>query len=318
MATMAYLIFPCSGDCDVMTTGGMPTPGTKSLVMHSAARYYDLLAWLLTLGRERAFRERLLQLVHLEPGESVLDVGCGTGTLAIAAKRRVGAEGTVHGIDASPEMIARAKRKAKKAGIEVVFHTGLVEALPFPDAHFDAVVSTLMLHHLPRPVRQQCAREMRRVIKPGGRVLAVDFATPARERQGLLARFHRHGHLALRDIVELLSEADLRVVETGSVGVSDLQFAVATAPSLRDGDRQDRQSHAFRSLDPLPAPRWILPLLGIALVAGHRLVLGVASPRPALSAVVVLGAAGLLAITHLWLAGVVHTLVRRRSRSGEG
>ncbi|MDQ3427276.1 MAG: hypothetical protein M3477_05530, partial [Gemmatimonadota bacterium] len=60
------------------------------------------------------------------------------------------------------------------------------------------------------------------------------------------------------------------------------------------------------------------PLLGIALVAGHRLVLGVASPRPALSAVVVLGAAGLLAITHLWLAGVVHTLVRRRSRSGEG
>ena len=187
------------------TTDGMPTPGTKSLVMHSEARYYDLLAWLLTLGRERAFRERLVELARLEPGEAVLDVGCGTGTLAIAVKRRVGAAGTVHGIDASPEMIDRARRKAAKAGVDVAFQTGIVEALPFPDARFDAVVSTLMLHHLPRPIRQQCAREMRRVLKPGGRVLAVDFAMPARERKGLLARFHRHGYLAPRDIIELLN-----------------------------------------------------------------------------------------------------------------
>jgi ubiquinone/menaquinone biosynthesis C-methylase UbiE len=298
----------------VTTTDRMPTPGTTALVLHSEARYYDLLAWLLTLGRERAFRERLVELARLEPGEAVLDVGCGTGTLAIAAKRRVGAAGTVHGIDASPEMIDRAKRKAVKAGIDVEFQTGVVEALPFPDAHFDAVVSTLMLHHLPRPVRQQCAREMRRVLKPGGRVLAVDFATPARERKGILARLHRHGHLALRDIVELLSEAGLRVVESGSVGVSDLQFAAATAPSLRDDDRQDRQTHASRSFDPLPAPRWILPVLGIALVAGHGIVLRVASARLALSALVVLGIAGLLVMTHSRFAGVIHTLGRRRSR----
>lgn len=292
----------------------MPTPGTKGLVLHSEARYYDLLAWLLTLGRERAFRDRLVELARVEPGEVVLDVGCGTGTLALAAKRRVGAAGTVHGIDASPEMIDRAKRKATKAGSDVVFQTGIVEALPFPDAHFDAVVNTLMLHHLPKPVRQHCAREMRRVLKPGGRVLAVDFATPARERQGILARFHRHGHLALRDIVELLSEAGLSVVVSGSVGVSDLQFAVATAPSVRDDDRQDRQPHASRSLDPLPAPRWVLAVLGIALVAGHGIVLRVASSRLALSAVAVAGVAGLLVITHSRFAGTVHTLLRHRSR----
>jgi ubiquinone/menaquinone biosynthesis C-methylase UbiE len=98
---------------------GMPAPETKGRVMHSEARYHDLLAWLLTFGRERAFRERLVELARLRPGETVLDVGCGTGTLAIAAKRRVGTAGTVYGIDPSPEMVDRATRKAAKAGVEV-------------------------------------------------------------------------------------------------------------------------------------------------------------------------------------------------------
>src|SRR5688572_3378865 len=81
------------------------TLGTTGLVLHSAARY-DLLVWLITRGRERAFREKVLRLARLKPGESVLDVGCGTGTLAIAARPLVGPAGAVYGIDASPEMIA--------------------------------------------------------------------------------------------------------------------------------------------------------------------------------------------------------------------
>ena len=147
--------------------------------MRSSARFYDALVWLVTLGRERAFRERLVDLARLVPGESVLDVGCGTGTLAIAAKRRVGEPGVVRGIDASPEMIEPARRKAAKAGASVDFETAVAESLPFPDASFDVVLSTLMLHHLPKATRQECAREMRRVLKPGGRVLAVDFAKSA-------------------------------------------------------------------------------------------------------------------------------------------
>lgn len=118
------------------------------MVIHWAARY-DLLAWLLACGRERAFRERLIELASLEPGDSVLDIGCGTGTLAITATRHVGPTGAVYGIDASPQMIARATRKAGKAGAPAVFQLAAAEQLPFPDAHFDVVLSTLMMRLAP-------------------------------------------------------------------------------------------------------------------------------------------------------------------------
>src|SRR5688500_18686474 len=111
---------------------------TNGLVIEWAARY-DLLAWLLTRGRERAFRERLLELAELRAGEAVLDIGCGTGTLAIAAARHVGPAGTVHGIDASPPMIARAARKAARRGAAVVFEVAAAEKLPFPGGRFDVV-----------------------------------------------------------------------------------------------------------------------------------------------------------------------------------
>jgi ubiquinone/menaquinone biosynthesis C-methylase UbiE len=206
------------------------TSRTTGIVLHWPASY-DLLAWLIMRGREHIFREKVLDLAYLAPGESILDVGCGTGTLAIAAKRRVGPTGTVHGVDASPEMIARAGKKARKAGVEVLFKTEVVEALPFPDAQFDVVLSTLMLHHLPRTARQECTCEMRRVLKPGGRVLAVDFGEAPRARKGLFAHFPRHGHVGLLDMIALLSEAGFNIAESGPMGIRDFQFVLATAPN---------------------------------------------------------------------------------------
>jgi ubiquinone/menaquinone biosynthesis C-methylase UbiE len=200
------------------------------LVLHGAV-FYDLFIWLMTLGRERAFREEMLRLAHLESGESVLDVGCGTGTLAIAAKRRVGATGPVYGVDASSEMIARAEKKARKAGIGVVFKTAFVQKLPFPNAQFDVVLTTVMLHHLPRTARQELAAEMRRVLKPGGRVLAIDFGQTDRKRKTFLDHFHRrHGHVDLKDMIEMLNEAGLNIADSGAVGTRDLNFVLATAP----------------------------------------------------------------------------------------
>ena len=149
------------------------TSGNRGVVRWAAR--YDLLLTLITLGRESALRERLLDLARLAAGESVLDVGCGTGTLTIAAKRRVGPNVVVRGIDASAEMIARAAKKARRAKADVTFETAFVESLPLPDAQFDVVLSTVMLHHLRRAVREQSVGEMHRVLKPGGRLLVVDL-----------------------------------------------------------------------------------------------------------------------------------------------
>jgi ubiquinone/menaquinone biosynthesis C-methylase UbiE len=202
---------------------------TSGLVLHGAARY-DLLLWLLTLGRERVFREKVLRLARLLPAERVLDVGCGTGSLAIVARQQVGPAGMVCGVDASREMLARAVKKASKAGLEIGFKNGLAQALPFPDSHFDAVLSTLMLHHLSSEIRRQCAREVRRVLKPGGRVLAVDFGTSPAQKGGVVAHFHRHGHVSPAEIVAIFTETGLSIVESGAVGISDLQYVLAAAP----------------------------------------------------------------------------------------
>ena len=202
------------------------TPTPPGVIRWAAP--YDLLITLITLGREGTLRERFLDLAHLQPGESVLDVGCGTGTLAIAAKRRVGASGAVQGIDASPEMIARAQKKAKRADADVAFETALAESLPFPDARFDVVLSTVMLHHLRRAAREQSLGEIRRVLRPGGRVLVVDFGKNTGQR-GLFAHFHKHGRVDLTNLTSLVSGAGLDVLESGPVGIGTLLFVLGQA-----------------------------------------------------------------------------------------
>jgi ubiquinone/menaquinone biosynthesis C-methylase UbiE len=211
--------------------GGNTAPSTKGKLIHWALAY-DISVWMISLGTERAFRDRLVELARLAPGESVLDVGCGTGTLAIAAKRRVGSTGKVNGIDPSPEMIARARKKTLKAGVEVVFETAVAESLPFPEATFDAVLSTAMLHHLADDeARRQCIHEIRRVLRPGGRLLAVDFGV-ADEKRGLVARlFHNPLHFDICEVIPMLSEVGLITLESGSVGVRSLRFILAAAPS---------------------------------------------------------------------------------------
>lgn len=217
-----------------MTTGAKhPTtvkPGSSTTgALISWAAGYDFLIWLVTLGRDGPLRERLLQPAHLRAGESVLDVGCGTGSLAIVAKRQVGTRGSVHGIDASAPMIARARRKARKGGTEVTFEHGMAQSLAFPDGRFDVVLNTVMLHHLPRKTRQESVREMRRVLRPGGRLLAVEFGGAAPHGRGPLAHFHSHGQIKPRELADLLSGPGLEVVDKGAIGIWDLQFVLAKA-----------------------------------------------------------------------------------------
>jgi SAM-dependent methyltransferase len=144
-----------------------------------------------------------------------------------AMSRRInssfGIAGTVYGLDASAEMLASAEKKARKAGVEVFFKNGVAEALPFPDAQFNLVLSTVMLHHLPQKARLQCAKEIRRVLKPDGRVLVVDFEGFSDQKRSILSHFHRpHGHVRAQDIVALLADAGLKTIEGGPVGIRDL------------------------------------------------------------------------------------------------
>jgi ubiquinone/menaquinone biosynthesis C-methylase UbiE len=99
--------------------------------------------------------------------------------------------------------------------------------MPFPDAQFNVVLSTVMLHHLPSKARLDCAREVRRVVKPTGSVLVVDFEGTANQK-GFISHLHRrHGHVRLRDLITVLNEAGLQIIESGAVGIRDLNFALA-------------------------------------------------------------------------------------------
>jgi ubiquinone/menaquinone biosynthesis C-methylase UbiE len=99
--------------------------------------------------------------------------------------------------------------------------------MPFPDGHFDVVLSTMMLHHLPGAARRQCLRETARVLKPGGRVLVVDFGGRAEGNVGLFERFHRHGGVTLAEIIALLGDAGFRIEESGALDMRGLNFVLA-------------------------------------------------------------------------------------------
>lgn len=205
-------------------------PRPVGAVLHSAV-LYDAMVWLALRGRERQFRQRLLDLSGLRSGEAVLDVACGTGTLAILAKQTVGRSGMVCGLDASPEMLARARSKAARAAVEVRFEKAVAQALPYADSSFDLALGTMMLHHIGGAARRELAAELRRVVKPEGRVFLVDFGKPEAKRRGFAVHFrHRHGHVALQEIVALLEGAGFQLTESGSVGIRNLNFALATLP----------------------------------------------------------------------------------------
>ena len=153
-------------------------PQTAGSTIHWAGEY-DLMTGLMGLGVKGANSRMVIELAGIKPGEKVLDVGCGTGNLTLAAKLSAGPGGEVHGIDAAPEMIAVARRKAQRTHLDVTFDVGLIEQIPFPDATFDAVINRLMMHHLPEDLKRAGLAEILRVLKPGGRLLIADFTPPS-------------------------------------------------------------------------------------------------------------------------------------------
>lgn len=135
--------------------------------------------------RERTFKERLIRQANIGPGHAVLDVGCGTGTLATWIKRAV-PEAEVTGLDGDTRVLAIARRKAERAGVETRFDRGLSYALPYPDAAFDRVVSSLFFHHLTHDAKARTIAEIRRVLRPGGELHVADWGAPTNAWRRLL------------------------------------------------------------------------------------------------------------------------------------
>jgi ubiquinone/menaquinone biosynthesis C-methylase UbiE len=150
-------------------------------------RLFDWLVRATTLGQEGKLRRWMVDLADPRAGDAVLDIGCGTGTLLLTAAERVGPSGTLHGIEPGPEMAARARRKAESLGVLVDIAPGSADRLPYPAASFDTVYCTLMIHHLPPAMRDSAIREMRRVLRPGGRAVIVDWQRPGSLARALLS-----------------------------------------------------------------------------------------------------------------------------------
>ena len=117
-------------------------------------------------------------LEPLSPGDAVLDIGCGAGVDSLVAAHLVGAGGRVVGLDVTPAMVERAQAPLSRLGLaNVAFQVGEAEALPFPDATFDAIISNGVFNLTFN--KEKALQETHRVLKPGGRLLLADMVLVA-------------------------------------------------------------------------------------------------------------------------------------------
>jgi len=170
---------------------------------------YDPLVKL--LGADRA-RKKLFDQASVRPHDRVLDIGCGTGTFAVAIKRWMPSVEVV-GLDPDPKALAHSRRKAYRAAVSIRFDQGFANVLPYPDASFDRVFSSLMFHHLPQDTKLATMCEVRRVLKPGGSLHLLDFEHEGPHSHNPLARWlHSSEHMRNNtrgQLLEWMREAGL-------------------------------------------------------------------------------------------------------------
>ena len=209
---------------------------------HLPVAFYDTFTRL--LGAQDA-HWRLIAQAGIEPGSTVLEIGCGTGNVLLLAARAVPGA-TLIGLDPDPRVLGIAAKKARRAGVTLQLDRGYADQLPYPDGSVDRVLSAFMLHHLPRDQQQAALREVRRVLAPGGRLHLLDIDGSPASRAGRLLRLghvhtaeqhgHRpglHAHASPDAALAGFREAgltDAAVVAHGAMPLGGYSFYRATSP----------------------------------------------------------------------------------------
>ncbi|OLT10136.1 hypothetical protein BJF78_29160 [Pseudonocardia sp. CNS-139] len=188
--------------------GYLPAMGSDRLI-----RIYDPFTFL--LGIPRAHR-RLADQADVRPGARVLEIGTGTGNLALLVARRT-PDAEVAGIDPDPLALRIARGKSARRGLEVRWDRGSATELPYPDESVDRVLSSLMFHHLGADEKAKTLSEVHRVLKPGGRLHLMDFTG---QHTGIVRLVHRNNpHLdgnaadAISDAMRTAGLTDVLLVE---------------------------------------------------------------------------------------------------------
>ena len=135
---------------------------------------YDAVA---RLTGEKAFKTRLVAQARIAPGHDVLDLGCGTGTLALLLKDAC-PQARVVGMDIDPRILGIARRKIERAHADIALQQGSATEPPFAPATFDRVLTTLMLHHLTTAQKHETFASVRRVLRPEGELHVADWGRP--------------------------------------------------------------------------------------------------------------------------------------------
>jgi ubiquinone/menaquinone biosynthesis C-methylase UbiE len=197
---------------------------------------YDSYMKKVTFGRERALRDETVHLAQVKAGDCVLEIGCGTGTLTLAAKRKAGASGKAFGIDVIPGMIEASQRKAAQANEEITFQSGSMDDIPFPANQFDVVMCSFMIFHMSENTRRKGIAEIHRVLKPQGRLLVLDMALPAQPLPRAIAKMLFGGMLEhelqeLRPLMETsgFSNIEIAPAKFRVLGLSVLSYARGSA-----------------------------------------------------------------------------------------
>jgi ubiquinone/menaquinone biosynthesis C-methylase UbiE len=206
-----------------------PRRGKGTTIDHF--RLNELVSQIAFGGRRGRVYRRIVSLSGVRPGDSVLDVGSSSGYLARKLAAAAGPAGHVTGVDPSEAAIAYARRRALPT---MTFSVASAQDLGLPDAAFDVVTSTLAIHHVPARKRETAFREMLRVTRPGGRLLAADF-DPARQPLPLHpgGRRTRHAAATVGSLEELATSAGYQVESSGELPL--LRYVVAIRPQQSPG-----------------------------------------------------------------------------------